>query len=123
MTILELRPSTIKVALAVTLLSAQIAGRANTPAILVDYLRITIKDYIKCLRFVKLQVRQRSTATMSHMQKQSKEIVQRQSAEQKFFWPEQDCWIDLKVSAKGIRTINKKGINAALIQAAKKGRI
>ncbi|MBR4970772.1 MAG: 50S ribosomal protein L28, partial [Paludibacteraceae bacterium] len=39
----------------------------------------------------------------------------------KFYWPEQDCWIRLKVSAKGLRIINKKGINAALIDAARKG--
>ncbi len=39
----------------------------------------------------------------------------------KFFWPEQNCWIDLRVSAKGIRTINKLGLNAALVKAANKG--
>ena len=39
----------------------------------------------------------------------------------KFYWPEQDCTISLKVSAKGLRTINKKGLNAALIDAARKG--
>lgn len=41
----------------------------------------------------------------------------------KFYIPEEDCWITLKVSAKGMRIINKKGIYAALIDAAKEGNI
>jgi len=39
----------------------------------------------------------------------------------KFFWVEQDCWIDLNISANGLRTINKIGLDAALKQAAEKG--
>ncbi|MBP7781272.1 MAG: 50S ribosomal protein L28 [Paludibacteraceae bacterium] len=60
---------------------------------------------------------------VSHAKNRVKRLFNVNLQNKKFFWPEQDCWIDLKVSAKGIRTINKKGINAALIQAAKKGRI
>ena len=39
----------------------------------------------------------------------------------KFYWVEQDVWISLNVSAAGLRTINKKGLNAALKDAAEKG--
>ena len=39
----------------------------------------------------------------------------------KFYIPEEDKWISLKVSAAGIRTINKKGITAALKEAKEKG--
>ena len=39
----------------------------------------------------------------------------------KFYWVEQDSWIDLIVSANGLRTINKIGLDAALKQAAEKG--
>jgi len=39
----------------------------------------------------------------------------------KFYWVEQDCWIDLNISANGLRTINKIGLDAALKQAAEKG--
>jgi len=39
----------------------------------------------------------------------------------KFYWVEQDCWIDLKISANGLRTINKIGLDAALKQASEKG--
>ncbi len=39
----------------------------------------------------------------------------------KFYIPEEDKWVTLKVSAAGIRTINKKGINEALKEAREKG--
>ena len=39
----------------------------------------------------------------------------------KFFWVEQDCWIDLNLSANGLRTINKIGLDAAIKQASEKG--
>jgi len=39
----------------------------------------------------------------------------------KFYIPEEDRWITLKVSASVIRTINKNGITAVLKKAAKKG--
>ncbi len=39
----------------------------------------------------------------------------------KFYIPEEDAWITLKVSAAGIRTISKKGITAALKEARDKG--
>jgi large subunit ribosomal protein L28 len=39
----------------------------------------------------------------------------------KFYVPDEDKWITLKVSAAGIRTINKKGIRAALNDAKEKG--
>lgn len=39
----------------------------------------------------------------------------------KFYWVEEDCWINLNVSAAGLRTINKLGLDAALKRAAEKG--
>ncbi len=39
----------------------------------------------------------------------------------KFFVPEENRWITLRVSTKGIRTINKKGIYACLKEARQKG--
>ena len=41
----------------------------------------------------------------------------------KFYIPEEDLWITLKVSAKGMRIINKKGILAALTDAVEAGHI
>ena len=39
----------------------------------------------------------------------------------RFFIPEENKWVTLKVTAAGIRTINKKGIANALKEAAAKG--
>lgn len=39
----------------------------------------------------------------------------------KFYIPEEEKYITLKVSANGIRTINKIGISAALKRAKEKG--
>ncbi|MBP3254676.1 MAG: 50S ribosomal protein L28 [Bacteroidales bacterium] len=41
----------------------------------------------------------------------------------RFYVPEEDAWITLKVSAAGMRTINKKGIMACLDNALQKGYI
>ena len=39
----------------------------------------------------------------------------------KFYYVEEDCWISLKISAAGLRLINKLGLDAALKQAVAKG--
>lgn len=39
----------------------------------------------------------------------------------KFYYVEEQCWISLKVSAAGLRLINKVGLDAALKQAVSKG--
>ena len=39
----------------------------------------------------------------------------------KFFIPEENVWVTLKVSAAGMRTINKKGIMACLENSIEKG--
>jgi len=39
----------------------------------------------------------------------------------KFYYVEQDCWISLNISAAGLRTINKVGLDAALRNAVEKG--
>ena len=40
---------------------------------------------------------------------------------QKFYIPEEDRWITLKVSTSAIKTINKVGINEAINRFVKKG--
>jgi large subunit ribosomal protein L28 len=39
----------------------------------------------------------------------------------RFYIPEEDKWVTLKVSAAAIRTISKKGISACLKEAREKG--
>ncbi|MCB9261308.1 MAG: 50S ribosomal protein L28 [Flavobacteriales bacterium] len=41
----------------------------------------------------------------------------------KFYIPEEDAWITLKVSTSALRTINKKGITACLDGFVKNGKI
>ncbi len=39
----------------------------------------------------------------------------------KFYYVEEQCWISLKLSAAGLRIINRIGLDAALKQAVAKG--
>jgi len=41
----------------------------------------------------------------------------------RFFIPEEDAWITLKVSTSALRTINKNGISAVLKKARQSGNI
>lgn len=41
----------------------------------------------------------------------------------RFYIPEEDRWITLKLSANGLKTINKKGISAVLKEAKAQGLI
>ncbi len=42
-------------------------------------------------------------------------------SKKKFYVPEEDRWVTLNVSAKGIKIINKRGISEALKEARAKG--
>ncbi|MFH0865222.1 MAG: 50S ribosomal protein L28 [Bacteroidota bacterium] len=58
---------------------------------------------------------------VSHSNNRTKRKFYPNLQEKKFFIPEENKWIVLKVSAAGIRTINKKGISDALKEARRKG--
>jgi large subunit ribosomal protein L28 len=58
---------------------------------------------------------------VSHSNRRTKRKFNVNLFSKKFYWVEQDCWVDLNVSAKGLRTINKVGLNAAIKQAVEKG--
>ena len=58
---------------------------------------------------------------VSHSKRRTKRRFEVNLFEKKFYWPEQDVWISLKISAAGLRTINKKGLDAALKDAAAAG--
>lgn len=58
---------------------------------------------------------------VSHSKRRTKRRFKVNLFTKKFYWPEQDIWIVLNVSAAGIRTINKLGLDAALKQAGEKG--
>ena len=58
---------------------------------------------------------------VSHSKRRTKRKFLPNLFNKKFYLPEEDRWISLTVSANGIRTINKNGLNAALKSAKEKG--
>ncbi len=60
---------------------------------------------------------------VSHSKRRTKRTFDVNLFKKKFYLPEEDRWIKLTVSAAGIRTINKNGVNAALKNAVEKGYI
>ena len=58
---------------------------------------------------------------VSHSKRRTKRTFDVNLFSKKFYYVEQDCWITLKVSAAGLRLINKVGLDAALTQAVAKG--
>ncbi len=58
---------------------------------------------------------------VSHSKRRTKRTFDVNLFRKKFYWPEQDCWIQLRLSAAGLRLINKVGLNAALKRAAENG--
>lgn len=58
---------------------------------------------------------------VSHSNRKTKRQFLPNLQTKRFFVPEEDKWITLKVSTSGIRNINKMGISAALKEAKEKG--
>lgn len=58
---------------------------------------------------------------VSHSRRHTKRKFQVNLFTKKFYYVEQDCWIELKVSAAGLRMINKVGLDSALNYAVKNG--
>ncbi|MFU8842372.1 MAG: 50S ribosomal protein L28 [Bacteroidales bacterium] len=58
---------------------------------------------------------------VSHANNRTKRRFYPNLQTKKFFLPEEEKFITLKVSAAGIRTINKNGVSAAVKKAREKG--
>ena len=58
---------------------------------------------------------------VSHSNRKTKRRFYPNLQEKKFYIPEEDRWITLKVSMEGLKNINKKGITACLKEAQAKG--
>jgi len=58
---------------------------------------------------------------VSHSMRKTKRVFKPNLQSKKFYLPEEDKWLTLKVSASGIRNINKKGLAACLKDAKAKG--
>ena len=60
---------------------------------------------------------------VSHSKRRTKRKFEVNLHKKKFYWVEQDMWIELLVSAKALRTINKIGLNEALKRAEQEGHL
>ena len=58
---------------------------------------------------------------VSHSKRRTKRTFEPNLFDKRFYLPEENRWIKLKVSAKGIRIINKIGLQKALAKAKDKG--
>ncbi len=60
---------------------------------------------------------------VSHSKRRTKRKFNVNLFKRKFYWVEEGQWISLVVSANGLRTINKLGLDAALKKAAQDGNL
>ncbi len=60
---------------------------------------------------------------VSHANNKTKRKFFPNLQKKKFYLPEEDKWITLKVSTSALRTINKNGITAVLKEAKQKGHL
>jgi len=58
---------------------------------------------------------------VSHAMNKTKRKFNVNLTKKRFYLPEEDRWITLKVSTSALRTINKRGISAVLKEAKEKG--
>ena len=58
---------------------------------------------------------------VSHSKHRTKRTFDVNLFKKKFYYVEEQCWIQLKISAAGLRLINKVGLDAALKKAVENG--
>ena len=58
---------------------------------------------------------------VAHSKRRTKRSFDVNLFSKKFYYVEEECWISLKISAGGLRVINKVWLDAALKQAVSKG--
>jgi large subunit ribosomal protein L28 len=58
---------------------------------------------------------------VSHAMNKTKRKFNANLIKKRFFLPEEDKWVTLKVSTSALKNINKKGISAVIKEAREKG--
>lgn len=58
---------------------------------------------------------------VSHAMNKTKRQFKANLVKKRFYLPEEDKWITLKVSTSALKNINKKGISAVIKEAREKG--
>jgi large subunit ribosomal protein L28 len=67
--------------------------------------------------------RPRSGNNVSHAHNKTRRKFYPNLQKKRFYIPEEDKWITLKVSTSALRTINKNGISSVLKKARKQGNL
>ncbi len=67
--------------------------------------------------------RPRTGNNVSHAQNKTKRKFYPNLFKKRFYLPEEDKWVTLKVSSTALRTINKNGIDAVLKKARQNGNV
>lgn len=67
--------------------------------------------------------RPRTGNNVSHANNKTKRKFYPNLHKKRFYIPEEDAWITLKVSTTALRTINKNGITAVLKKARQQGNV
>ncbi len=60
---------------------------------------------------------------VSHSRRRTKRKFNVNVSNRKFYWPEQDQWVRLTISAAGLRNINRMGVDAAIKKAVREGHL
>ncbi len=60
---------------------------------------------------------------VSHSKRRTKRKFKVNLITKKFYWVEEDMWIQLRLTTRALRTINKIGLNAALKKAEAEGHL
>jgi len=85
-------------------------------------IRIHLKFAGKMAKYCQITGKQKMVGNnVSHSKRRTKRTFHPNLFDRRFYLAEEDRYINLRVSAQGIRTINKKGLEAALDEAVKKG--
>jgi len=80
------------------------------------------KTYKKMSRICQVTGKKAITGnSVSHSNRKTKRWFYPNLFTKKFYYQEEDRWVTLKVSAAGIRLINKKGLHTVLKEAQEKG--
>ncbi len=58
---------------------------------------------------------------VSHSNIKTKRVFNPNLQKKRFYWEEEKIWVTLKVTPKGMKTINKLGLEKAIKRAAVKG--
>ena len=92
--------------------------------IILKYTYFALQNFLKMSRVCQITGKKVMVGNnVSHSNRKTKRKFYPNLQTKKFFIPEENKWITLKVSASALRTIDKKGISAVLAEAKAQGQL